>query len=79
MLDETMTTGTPPTRRGERHRSCRGRSRAVVTLVVYRMTPTELRAHECFGECCAYLGDVTVPRQRFPRARPGDRITLVVE
>jgi hypothetical protein len=47
-----------------------------VTLYVYRVTPSHVRAHECLGESCLYLGDLTLPRARMPTARAGDRMRL---
>jgi hypothetical protein len=51
---------------------------AYVTLFVYRVSARAVSAYEYLGEACLYLGQVTVPRRRLPRARPGDRVRLRV-
>jgi hypothetical protein len=51
-------------------------SPAYVTLFVYRVTASQVSAHECLGECCLYVGDVTVSRLSMPPVRPGDRVRL---
>ena len=53
-------------------------SPAYVTLFVYRVTASQVSAHECLGECCLYVGEVTVPRPSMPRVRAGDRVRLNV-
>lgn len=49
-----------------------------VTLFVYRVTASQVSAHECLGDCCLYVGDVSLPRLRMPRAQAGDRVRLKV-
>jgi hypothetical protein len=49
-----------------------------VTLFVFRVTSTEVSAHECLGDCGLYVGDVTVPRSTLVGVRAGDRIRLWV-
>jgi len=49
---------------------------AYVTLFVFRVTSSHVSAHECLGDCCVYVGEVTVPRPRLPRVRAGDRVQL---
>ena len=49
---------------------------AYVTLFVFRVTRGAVSAHECWGDCDEYVGEVVVPRPRLPRARAGDRIRL---
>ncbi|HYX87361.1 MAG TPA: hypothetical protein VE777_20515 [Gaiellales bacterium] len=49
-----------------------------VTLFVYAVRGTDVRAHEYAGDACLYLGDVTIPRARLPRVRPGQRVRLKV-
>lgn len=47
-----------------------------VTLFVFRVTLSHVSAHECLGDRAVYVGGVTVPRVRLPRARAGDRVRL---
>lgn len=49
-----------------------------VTLFVYRVTAVDVNAHECLGDHCLYLGEVTVPRDQMPRARAGDEVRLTI-
>jgi hypothetical protein len=49
-----------------------------VTLFVYRVTASRVSAHECLGDCCLYVGDVSLPRACMPRARAGDRVRLKI-
>jgi hypothetical protein len=49
-----------------------------VTLFVFRVAPTQVSAHECWGDCRVYVSEVTVPRPRMRRVRAGDRVRLQV-
>ena len=50
------------------------RTPAYVTLFVFRVTSSHVSAHECLGDYCVYVGEVTVPRPSLLRA--GDRVRL---
>jgi hypothetical protein len=47
-----------------------------VTLFVFRVTSSHVSAHECLGDRGPYVGEITVPRQRLPGVRAGDRVRL---
>jgi hypothetical protein len=49
-----------------------------VTLVIYAVGTGSVRAHEYAGDCCLYVGEVTLPRRCLPQARPGERIRVLV-